>query len=189
METEAKIRVSSLPAVRKRIRALAGRRLSPRTFESNTLFDRPDGGIRASGRSLRVRRYGSTGSVTLKGAARIEGGVKSREELETAVASPEVLARVLSALGFSPGFRYEKFREVWKVGSTVVCLDETPLGSFVEIEGGPGAIARTAEALDISSSEFLSDSYPALWSQAGCAGDMVFSESRAGNAAKPVGAA
>ena len=175
METEAKIRVSSLLAVKGKIRATGGRLLNARTFEANTLFDLPSGALRESGRSFRVRRYGSTGSVTLKGVARVEGGVKSRGEIETHVASPEVLAEILHALGFVPQFRYEKFREVWKVGTAVVCLDETPLGPFVEIEGALSAILRVAKALGFQTSDFLSDSYPALWSATGRRGPMVFS--------------
>lgn len=174
VETEAKIRVPSLSAVKKRIEARGGRRLNPRTFEVNTLFDLPGGSLRASGRSFRVRSYGATGSVTLKGVARVQGGMKSREELETEVTSPEALAGILHALGFAPQFRYEKFREIWKVGAAVVCLDETPLGSFVEIEGGAPAIARVAKALGLRASDFLSDSYPALWFESGRTGPMVF---------------
>lgn len=183
METEAKIRVSSLHAVKRKIRATGGRLLNARTFEANTLFDVPSGALRESGRSFRVRRYGSNGSVTLKGVASVQGGVKSRGELETHVASPEVLAEILHALGFVPHFRYEKFREVWKVGGTVVCLDETPLGHFVEIEGALSAILRVAKALGFQASDFMSDSYPALWSAAGRADHMVFpAPARAGKA-------
>ena len=174
VETEAKIRVSSLPAVKRRIRATGGRLLSPRTFEANTLFDLPESDLRAAGKSFRVRRYGSKGSVTLKGVARVFGGVKSRQELETHVASPEVLSEILQAIGFVPQFRYEKYREVWKVGSTVVCLDETPLGHFVEIEGAFSAISRVAKSLGLDAADFLSDSYPALWSGAGRLDAMVF---------------
>jgi len=183
VETEAKIRVSSLPAVKRKIRATGGRLLNRRTFEANTLFDLPAGDLRSSGRSFRVRRYGTNGSVTLKGAPRVFGGVKSREELETHVASPEVLAQILHAIGFVPHFRYEKFREMWKVGSTVVCLDETPLGSFVEIEGALSAISRVAKALDLAIADSLSASYPALWFDAGREGHMVFpAASRGGKA-------
>ena len=180
VETEAKIRVPSLPAVKRKIRAAGGRLLNRRTFEANTLFDVPSGLLRASGRSFRVRSYGSKGSVTLKGVARVLGGVKSREELETHVASPEVLAQILHAIGFVPQFRYEKFREMWKVGATVVCLDETPLGHFVEIEGALAAISRVAKALGLDTSDFLSDSYPALWYEAGRRGHMVFSAASRG---------
>jgi len=174
VETEAKIRVPSLPAVKKKIRATGGRLLNGRRFEANTLFDAPGGDLRASGRSFRVRRYGSKGSVTLKGVARVFGGVKSREELETHVASPEVLAQILDAIGFVPQFRYEKFREMWRVGRTVVCLDETPLGHFVEIEGALSAISRVAKALGLDAADSLSDSYPALWYESGRKGHMVF---------------
>jgi adenylate cyclase class 2 len=180
-ETEAKIRVSSLPAVKKKIRATGGQLLNARTFEATTLFDAPGGELRASGRSFRVRRYGSKGSVTLKGAARVFGGVKSREELETHVASPEVLAQILHAIGFLPQFRYEKYREMWKVGSTVVCLDETPLGHFVEIEGALSAISRVAKTLGLDAADSLSDSYPALWYGSGRRGHMVFPSARGGN--------
>jgi adenylate cyclase, class 2 len=183
VETEAKIRVASLPAVKRKIRARGGRLLSARAFEANTLFDLPQGDLRASGRSFRVRRYGSKGSVTLKGVARVFGGVKSREELETHVGSPEVLSEILHALGFIPQFRYEKYREVWKVGPTVVCLDETPLGHFVEIEGAFSAISRVAKSLGLAAADFMSDSYPALWSGAGRRDHMVFpAASRAGKA-------
>jgi adenylate cyclase class 2 len=183
VETEAKIRVSSLPAVKKKIRAGGGRLLNRRTFEANTLFDAPGGELRASGRSFRVRRYGSKGSVTLKGVARVFGGVKSREELETHVDSPEVLARILHAIGFVPQFRYEKYREIWKVGSTVVCLDETPLGHFVEIEGALSAISRVAKILGLDAANSLSDSYPALWFGSGRRDHMVFpAEAPAGKA-------
>jgi adenylate cyclase, class 2 len=155
VETEAKIRVPSFVAVKRRMRAAGGRVLNARAMETNTLFDAPSRSLRAAGRSFRVRRYGSAGSVTLKGAPRVEGGLKSREELETHVASPEVLAEILLSLGFVPQFRYEKFREVWKMGATVICLDETPLGHFIEIEGSSTAIHRTAEALGIAASRFL----------------------------------
>lgn len=180
VETETKIRVSSLKPVRKKIQAAGGRLLNERTFESNTLFDSPGGSLRASGQSFRVRRYGTEGSVTLKGMARVEGGVKSRAELETHVSSPETLAEILHALGFEPQFRYEKFREVWQVGPTVVCLDETPLGPFVEIEGAASAIVRIAKALELDAADFLSASYPALWSAAGRTDHMVFSEAARG---------
>ncbi len=184
VETEAKIRVPSLPAVKRKIRAGGGRLVSARAFEANILFDLPGGLLRSSGRSFRVRRYGSKGSVTLKGVARVEAGVKSREELETHVASPETLARILHALGFEPLFRYEKFREVWAMGPAVVCLDETPLGHFVEIEGARSAIPRIARALGLKTEEFLSDSYPALWAEAGRTDHMVFSEASRGEKAR-----
>jgi adenylate cyclase class 2 len=174
VETEAKIRVPSFGPIRRKIEALGGRVASLRTFEQNTLFDAAGGPLRAAGKSFRVRRYGDSGSVTLKGVARVRGGLKSREELETAVDSPEALARILAEIGFAPQFRYDKFREVWELDKCVICLDETPLGRFVELEGTARIIHRAASLLALDSKRFLSDSYPALWFKAGRRGDMVF---------------
>lgn len=178
VETEAKIRVASLTTVRRKLAALSGQLLSERAFESNTIFDFPGDPLRLSGKSFRVRSYGERGSVTLKGVARVSGGLKSREELESAVDSPAMVARILVALGLRPSFRYDKFREVWRVGKCVVCLDETPLDRFVEIEGTSREIHRVADALGLGSDRFVSDSYPALWFAAGRAGDMVFTEEK-----------
>ncbi len=179
VETEAKVRVASLTTVRRKLQALSGRLLSARAFESNTLFDLPGDPLRLSGKSFRVRSYGERGSVTLKGVARVSGGLKSREELETAVDSPEMLTRILVALGLRPSFRYDKFREVWRVFGCLVCLDETPLDRFVEIEGTSREIHRVAEALGLGAARFVSDSYPALWFAAGRDGDMVFARRKA----------
>lgn len=174
VETEAKIRVTAFPAVRVRLRAAGARKVRAQALESNALFDSLAGDLRGSGQSLRVRRYGSTGSLTLKGVARVSGGLKSRVELESEVAAPETIEEILVSLGFRPTFRYEKFREVWKLGSALVCLDETPAGRFVEIEGDEAVIHRAAARLGLDPSRFLSDSYPAVWAATGASGDMVF---------------
>jgi adenylate cyclase class 2 len=174
VETEAKIRVPSFAPLKRRLKNAGGRLLSPRTLETNTLFDSPGGALRSAGQSFRVRRYGASGSVTLKGLARVEGGLKSRTELETEVTSPETLAEILATLGFQPQFRYEKYREVWSFQSTVICLDETPLGRFLEIEGIAADIHKVAGLLGIVAERFVSASYPALWFEAGRGGHMVF---------------
>lgn len=174
VETEAKIRVSSFTAIRRRISSSGGCLLSPRALEANTLFDSPERSLTAQGRSFRVRRYGTQGLLTLKGAARVSGGIKSRVELETQVTSPEIVVDILISLGFLPQFRYEKFREVWGLRGTSICLDETPLGRFVEIEGPVAAIHRVASLIEVSPEDFLTASYPALWFAAGRTDDMAF---------------
>ena len=174
IETEAKIRVASLTPIRRRLAASGARRVSPRTAEINTLYDAPDGTLRAQGKSFRLRRYGRQGVLTLKGAATVARGLKSRVELETEVESPETLASILISLGFVAMFRYEKFRETWSLGRVAICLDDTPLGAFVEIEGTGTSIHRVARKLSLGRHLFLGDSYPALWVAAGKTGDMVF---------------
>ena len=187
VETEAKIRVASFGPIRRKISALGGRLKIRRTLERNTLLDAAGGPLRAAGKSFRVRSYGDTGAITLKGVARVVGGIKSRQELETEVASPEMLARILNELGFRPQFQYEKFREVWELDQSVICLDETPIGRFAEIEGAAREIHRVASLLGLSPECFLSDSYPALWFAAGRTGDMVFGPKRGPRRAQRAG--
>ena len=61
-----------------------------------------------------------------------------------------------------------------------IAIDETPVGTFVEIEGGEEGILAMAEALGRKPSDFLLDSYRALFikhrEQFGLTGaNMVFS--------------
>ena len=66
------------------------------------------------------------------------------------IADPEALERILVGLGFRPCYRYQKYRTLFAVGELQVCLDETPIGCFVELEGAPEAIDRAAERLEVS---------------------------------------
>ena len=67
----------------------------------------------------------------------------------------------------------------------IVAIDETPVGVFVEIEGGEQGIATMAEALGRSQHDYILDSYRGLFLQhreaLGLTGaDMVFAESDGG---------
>ena len=86
---------------------------------------------------MRLRRAAGRAILTYKGPARFAGGVKMREERETAVSDPDEMEAILAALGFERRFRYEKRREEWTLEGCAVALDETPIGNFVEVEGDP----------------------------------------------------
>ncbi len=82
-------------------------------------------------------------------------------------------------LGFHVWFRYEKYREEFSAHDVIIAIDETPVGTFVEIEGGEAAIHDTAAALGRSPADYITDSYRFLFLQhrdaCGLAGqDMVF---------------
>ena len=64
-----------------------------------------------------------------------------------------------------PSFRYEKFRSEWTDGKGQVVLDHTPIGEFGEIEGPPDWIDHIAKLLGISESQYITDSYAALFEQ------------------------
>jgi adenylate cyclase class 2 len=55
-----------------------------------------------------------------------------------------------------------------------VVVDETPIGVFLEIEGGAAEIHAAAAALGHTRSDYILDSYPALFAATGRSGDMVF---------------
>jgi adenylate cyclase class 2 len=71
--------------------------------------------------------------------------------------------RVLEELGFHVWFRYQKYREEFALDDVIIAVDETPVGTYVEIEGGEGGIATTTEALGRQTSDYLLDSYRGLF--------------------------
>jgi adenylate cyclase class 2 len=134
--------------------------------------------LRKRGCALRVRCESGKSLLTFKGP--VQGGpMKVREEHETVVADGDVLEDVFGELGFRPWFRYQKFREEFGGEDVTIAIDETPVGTFVEIEGGEAAIHGVAQALGRTSADYILDSYRALFlkrrEQYGISGnDMVF---------------
>jgi len=173
-ETEVKIRVASAEAAREKLRGLGAQVVRERHFEDNVLFDDERGTLRASGTVLRLRQTHHSAVLTFKGPREIEGGVKSREERETAVDSPEQVRAILRNLGYRPLFRYQKFRETWTHRGQEIEVDETPIGTFLEIEGDLEGIHAVAAELGFSPSDYLNESYVGLFFAGGGQGDMVF---------------
>jgi adenylate cyclase class 2 len=163
VETEIKIRIADLGSTINRLHTLGFRETVARLFEANTLYDRPDGELRRSGMLLRLRQIGGKTLLTWKGPA--EGGPhKSRPEIETGVQSSGAFAKILEHLGYAGTFRYEKYRTEFTQGSDgVVTLDETPIGNFLELEGSPEWIDRTAAELGFSPSDYILESYGRLY--------------------------
>jgi adenylate cyclase class 2 len=161
-EVEIKFALDDLRAIERKLRALRFRRQTPRTREINTLYDLPGAVLRQRGELLRLRKHGDGWTLTHK-APGIVGRYKSRVETETAVENGERMHGILTALGFAPSFRYEKFRSEWSAGTGHVVLDETPIGNYGEIEGPPRWIDRTARALGIAPAQYITDSYAQLF--------------------------
>jgi adenylate cyclase class 2 len=89
--------------------------------------------------------------------------MKTREEHETVISDGDVLTHVLESLGLHVWFRYQKFREEFAAEDATIALDETPIGTFIEIEGGERAILALACALGRTSDDFILDSYRSLF--------------------------
>ena len=138
------------------------------------LYDDATGSLRLSGRVLRLRRALGTAVVTYKGPGTIADDVKSREELEVVVSSAEACERIFAGLGLLPRLRYQKYRALYRHGEAELFVDETPIGTFFEIEGSPEAIHRAATALGFTKADYLLESYVGLFFASGGSGDLVF---------------
>jgi adenylate cyclase class 2 len=163
-EIEIKLPVSDANAARRILRAGGFRVIRRRTFEANTVFDTPEQDLRQSGRLLRLREAGSAVTFTYKGPAEISKH-KSREELEVTVSVAQPVAAILQRLGFVPVFRYEKYRTEWgrPAQRGVATIDETPVGVYIELEGTPPWIDRTARQLGFAEKDYITASYGRLY--------------------------
>lgn len=128
----------------------------------NTLYDLPGDVLRNRKELLRLRQYGKSWKLTHKSGGKI-GRHSSRTELETGVSDGEKMDSILRALGYSPSFRYEKFRAEWTDGKGQVVVDHTPIGDFCEIEGNPRWIDATAKKLGVTSAHYITKNYATLF--------------------------
>jgi adenylate cyclase class 2 len=163
-EVEVKFKIADIRALSASLEASGFRLVTARAHEMNTLYDRPGQPLRRRGALLRVRNYGSKWTVTFKDKSQVQPGPhKSRREIETRVDNGPALAQILEALGFRPGFAYEKFRSEWADASGHVVIDETPIGNFGEIEGPPHWIDAVAVKLGVARSQYITQSYAELF--------------------------
>jgi len=161
-EVEIKFRVKNVRTLTRRLRAAGFQLVTKRTHEMNTLYDLPGQVLRQRGELLRLRKYGTTWTLTHKAKGEF-GRHKTRVETETPVADGRKLDRILRALRFAPSFRYEKFRAEWSDGQGHVVVDETPIGNFGEIEGPPQWIDETASKLGIAEANYITQNYADLF--------------------------
>ena len=180
-ENEIKLAVADAPSGRGLLRAAGFRVSKSRVFESNLVFDTADRGILHAGALLRLRHVKACGVLTYKGAVDDGGFHKSRQEVESEVEDPAAVRFILERLGYQPVFRYDKFRtEFARPGeSGMATVDETPIGVFLELEGSPRWVDRTARKLGFSPADYITRSYGRLYTEFCEAhgitpGDMVF---------------
>ena len=178
VEREIKLRFDSASAARAALEEFGARPLRPRRLQDDVLLDSDDGRLQRAGCALRVRRDGDRAVITWKGPAQ-PGPMKTREEIETAVGAADDARRILASLGFVPRFRYQKYREELSLEGLIVAIDETPIGTFVELEGEEAAIASVAVRLGRGPADYVVASYRSLFlehrqARGGHGADMVF---------------
>ena len=166
---------------------------TPKVHEENVIFDTPQGGLAKHGQLLRIRTetpeaHGKSKKAvprqrviltfkqpaTRLAVAEMEGvshgSYKVRDEIEVEVAESANLARIFEGLGMSGWFRYEKYRTTFRLPASkawgkglLIELDETPIGTFVELEGPAEAIDRAAEELGYSKRDYVLKNYLRLY--------------------------
>ena len=204
-ETEIKLAVSDAKAFERKLKKLGAKTIgvgNGRVHEFNVIFDTPDGGLAKHGQLLRIRT--ETPQVTgKKSATRViltfkqpivrglndEGSrFKVREETEVEFADAAPLVKILEGLGLRGWFTYEKYRTTWKLGKAarwagdlLIEVDETPVGTYVELEGPPEAIDQAADELGYARKDYLLKNYLTLYAE-DCRrrgvspGDMLFAD-------------
>lgn len=184
LETEIKFRVADLSALTGRLESAGFRLETPRSFESNTLYDTPDRLMRSRTEILRIRSYAGRWTLTHKRLPSLgTPGVglpnaalpdidrhKHRVETETQLAHGDALAEIFLSLGLVAAFRYEKWRTEWadpsgRDAEGHCVIDETPIGNFAELEGPPAWIDRAALRLGIDTADYITLSYGRLFEQ------------------------
>jgi adenylate cyclase class 2 len=180
IETEIKFLVSDLADLALRLEATGFHVVTPRNFESNVLYDTPDRSMRARTEILRIRGYAgrwilthkrvpspsvsSNASLPLTSPSDSgEDRHKHRVETETEVSDGVALAEIFHSLGLVPAFRYEKYRTEWSDDLGHCVVDETPIGSYAELEGPADWIDRTASLLGIDPAKYITLSYGRLF--------------------------
>jgi len=168
IETEIKFRVPDKAELEIKLASIGFRLATPRSFESNVLYDTTDRSLRSRRELVRIRSYAGRWLLTHKRVP--DSGIgedrhKHRVETETELSNGAALAEVFLSIGLGPVFRYEKWRTEWSDGQGHCVVDETPLGIFAELEGAPDWIDRIAEALGLPPEEQLTLSYGRLFDQ------------------------
>jgi adenylate cyclase class 2 len=168
-ETEVKLAVTSVSAIRSTLAAAGFQVSSERVFESNTVYDTAVPSLRLAGTLLRLRQAGPIATLTYKGES-LPGKFKSREEREVEVSDHAAMSEILIRLGYLPTFRYEKYRTEFRQAHSsgiagIAMLDETPIGVYLELEGAAEWIDRTAALLGFRESDYITASYARLYQQ------------------------
>jgi len=125
---------------------------------------------RASPRVLLTFKSPPKELATGSAAAPPDGRHKVREEIEMVITEASTLQKIFEGLGLRGWFRYEKFRTPFRLSARLkwakdllIDFDETPIGTFVELEGPGNAIDQAARELGFSPRDYVLKNYLVLY--------------------------
>jgi predicted adenylyl cyclase CyaB len=158
-EIEVKIRIDDPKAARDKAQALGAAITRDRRLEHDAFFDFAPPVLVPARRTLRLRVVGKWAALTFKGEPRKSRSFKVREESWTQVRDPKELRKILKALGLRETFAYRKHRTMLRTARLSICVDETAVGNFLELEGERHEIVRFARKLGYKRADFITLSY------------------------------
>ncbi len=180
LEREIKLRFAGPAEARAAIMKAGATPIRGRRLQEDCLLDSPDEQLHRRRCVLRIRIEQGKSLLTFKGPVQ-PSPMKLREEIETVAGDGENLLHLFEELGYAVWFRYQKYREEFAWNDVILALDETPIGTFVEIEGGEQGIMEMAQLLGHRPADYILDSYRTLFwehrhAHGIAAGDMLFDE-------------
>jgi len=175
-EIEVKFKVDDFADVRRALRKAGARHLAT-VIQTDAYYDTPDGMLLSRDCGLRIRRVrclrSGTGKIdtrpllTAKGPAR-GGAAKVRVEAQTHLDNPAAVIEILKAVGLVLAVSIQKRRATYRLGESLVELDELPvIGRFIEVESpSRRALERTCRSLSLAGRR-ITDHYLRLLTKAG----------------------
>ena len=141
--------------IRTETRSSSGRKPSPQKAVSRTILT-----FKSPPEQLAIGPVGPA----------VDRRYKVREEIEVLLTDGVALQKIFEGLGLKGWFRYEKFRTSYRLPNRlswakdlVIDFDETPMGTFVELEGPAPAIDQAARELGYSSRDYVLKNYLVLY--------------------------
>ena len=171
-ETEIKLPVTDIESAIQAVQKQSAVLLTERHLEDNLLFDQQDNMLSKQRKLLRMRIITAPGSgqelktiLTFKDAPQTTDDVKEREEIECEVSGGNNLQEIFSRLGYRITFRYQKYRMIFQPEDVDlhICVDETPIGNFLELEGEILRIHEYATKLGYNRDDYITQSYATLY--------------------------
>ncbi|MCI4444609.1 MAG: class IV adenylate cyclase [Candidatus Aminicenantes bacterium] len=159
LETEIKLKVNNLKEMREKLLSLGCQIERDFYREWNTLYDFADNRLEKSRQALRLRRIDKKAFLTYKGQPQKSRSFKIREEYESEIKNIRHFKKILKKLGLRPVFEYRKKRMLLRKGRVKICLDETPVGNYLELEGRRSDIVKIARLLGYTRKEFIKLDY------------------------------
>jgi adenylate cyclase class 2 len=164
LERDIKLRFAGPAEARAAITKAGATPIRGRRMQEDCLLDSDDEQLHRRRCVLRIRIEQGKSLLTFKGPVQ-PSPMKLREEIETVAGDGDALLQLFEELGFHAWFRYQKYREEFAWGDVIVALDETPIGTFVEVEGGEHGITEMAIALGRGPADYIVDSYRTIFWQ------------------------